>query len=99
LEDALILNHTFIGVVDGSWISERGPRTCKLGEGHLQNLARLTTEVTHCPITIRLLPNRPQPLGSQAQLQTLLKSGSYAPFRERPVGMEVAAGGRSRQPH
>ena len=28
------------------------------------------------PLTLRLLPNRPQPFRSQAQLQTLLKSGS-----------------------
>ena len=29
-----------------------------------------------CLITLRLLPNRPQPHGFEAQLQTLLKSGS-----------------------
>ena len=47
--------------------------------------------------TPRLLPNRPQPSGSQFQLRSRLKSSSQVPPAIRPVGSEAAAGGRSRQ--
>ena len=41
-------------------------------------------------LTLRLLPNRPQPIRSQAQLQIRLKSSSQAPPAIRPVGSKAA---------
>lgn len=48
-------------------------------------------------VNVQKLLNRPQPLGSQAQLLSRLKSGSQTPPAIRPVGSKVAAGDRSQQ--
>ena len=51
---------------------------------------RGTRSGTPCWLTLRLLPNRPQPSGSQVQLRSRLKSGSQAPLAKRPVGSKAA---------
>ena len=50
----------------------------------------LTNPLLSFQLTPQLLPNRPQPPGSQTQLLSRLKSGSQAPPAIRPVGTEAA---------